>query len=545
MEGRHSFGHDGLPEKPREKVMANAAAAAAFTADDSTEPRGSVESRARSTDAPPDPGRASESGNSAVTFGPYRCNPCRRILLEGETPVRLGSRAFDILVALLRRRGELVSKEELIGEVWPDTFVAQGNLRVHMAALRRALRDQDRNSRFICTVPGRGYRFIASVSDCASRPAASVFDRAPCVTGLPVSITPMFGRSDFVRALVTRLPVQRFITIVGPGGIGKTRVAVAAAEALDACYADGIRFVNLGSIKTPAEVERSLVNALGLAGGQKNPAAQLVSHLRDRRMLLVIDNCEHVVDAAAPLIERTLGGAPQVHVLATSREPLRSAGEWVRRLPPLYFPPKCERLSASEAMAFPAVELFADRISASDQSHALNDDNAPIVGEICRRLDGMPLAIELAAARVSAFGIRGLAAQLDQPLRLLSGGRRTGEERHQTLSTMLDWSHRTLSDWERVVLRRLAIFPGEFTLSAACAVAADTGVGGFDVAESVASLVAKSLVMADLSGDVGRYRLLETTRVYAFGKLSASGELDAVARRHAEHADGGCRATVS
>ena len=243
-------------------------------------------------------------------------------------------------------------------------------------------------------------------------------------------------------------------------------------------------------------------------------------------------------------LPRILVGAPQVHVLATSREPLRSAGEWVRRLPPLYFPPQCERLSASEAMTYPAVELFVDRTSASDQAPALNDDNAPIVGEICRRLDGVPLAIELAAARVAAFGIRGLAAQLDQPLHLLSGGRRTGEERHRSLSTMLDWSHRTLSDSERVVLRRLAVFPGEFTLSNACAVAGDRGDSKFDVAENVASLVAKSMVMAELSGEVGRYRLLATTRVYAFGKLSASGELDAIARRHAAHAKG-CRANTT
>jgi predicted ATPase/DNA-binding winged helix-turn-helix (wHTH) protein len=542
MESGPAFGNHVLAGMRLEKVMANAAA---FTANDSTDLQGSLESRAGSThELQPEPIRGSEADDCVVTFGLYRCHPHRRLLLEGDTPVRLGSRAFDILVALLKRRGELVSKEELIAEVWPDTFVEEGNLRVHMAALRRALRDQDRNSRFICTVPGRGYGFIAPVSDCAGWPAASVLEGARCITDLPVSITPMFGRSDFLRSLLAQLPARRFVTIVGPGGMGKTRVAVVAAEALNGRYADGIRFVNLGAIMSAQEVEASLANALGIEREHDDPAAKLVSHLKDRRMLLVIDNCEHVIDAAASLIERILVGAPRVHILATSREPLRSAGEWVRRLPPLGFPPKCERLSAFEAMAYPAIELFVDRISASDQAPAFTDDNAPIVGEICRSLDGVPLAIELAAARAAAFGIRGLAAQLDQPLHLLSGGRRTGEGRHRSLSTMLDWSHRTLSDLERVVLRRLAVFPGEFTLSSAHDVAGDRGDGSFDVAETVASLVAKSLVMADLSDEVGRYRLLRTTRAYAFGKLSASGELDAVARRHAEHANG-CRAKLS
>jgi len=533
------FGNGGLPERT-DKVMANAAAATAFTARDSTAPGGSVESRAICTDAPHGSVRGVEPNDAAFAFGPYRCHPYQRLLLEGETPVRLGSRAFDILVALLRKRGELVSKDELIAEVWPDTFVEEGNLRVHMTALRRALREQDGTSRFICTVPGRGYRFIAPVSECASRPAAaSVLASVPSATGLPVSVTPMFGRSDFVRTLLAQLPAQRFITIVGPGGVGKTRVAVASAEAINGRYADGIHFVNLGSIMRAAEVGASLARALGIEPAGGNLVPRLVSQLMHRQMLLVIDNCEHVIEAIADLIERLLVGAPHVHVLATSREPLRSAGEWVRRLPPLYCPPKCERLSAAEAMTYPAVQLFVDRISASDEAHALNDDNAPLVAEICRRLDGMPLAIELAAGRVQAFGIRGLVAQLNEPMRLLSGGRRTADARHQTLSAMLDWSHRMLSEAERVVLRRLAIFPGEFTLSAACAIAADAG-GSPSVAEGIASLVSKSMVIADLTDDVVRYCLLATTRAYALGKLSASGELDILARRHAAHARSEC-----
>jgi predicted ATPase len=211
------------------------------------------------------------------------------------------------------------------------------------------------------------------------------------------------------------------------------------------------------------------------------------------------------------------------------------AGEWVRRLPPLQCPREASSISAAEALAYPSIQLFVDRICARDASYTLTDASAPTVAEICRRLDGIPLAIELAAGRVEAFGIEGLAAQLDAPLRLLSGGRRTAHARHQTLSGMLDWSYGGLSDPERAVFRRLAIFPDEFTLTAACAVAGSAGDGA-NVIEHVATLVAKSLVIADFSRATARYRLLATTRAYAREKLSASGELDAVARRYAGQA---------
>jgi predicted ATPase len=228
------------------------------------------------------------------------------------------------------------------------------------------------------------------------------------------------------------------------------------------------------------------------------------------------------VEATADLVERVSKGTCHVHILATSREPLRNAGEWVRRLPPLSCPPASRWLTAAEASTYPAVQLFVDRISASDGAWALNDDNAPVVGEICRKLDGIPLAIELAAGRVEAFGINGLAAQLEQPLRLLIGGRRTASSRHQTLSGTLDWSYRSLSETERAVLCRLAIFPGEFTLPAACSIAANAAIASSTIVENIASLVSKSLVIADFSEAVVRYRLLGMTRIYAFGKLAAS-----------------------
>jgi predicted ATPase len=439
------------------------------------------------------------------------------------------------VVVLLDRHSEVVGKDDLIAEVWPDTHVEDGNLRVHITALRRALGDDD-DSRFIRTVPGRGYRFIAPVSrvDQPRAPADAMAPPTSPQSNLPVSLTRMFGRSDVVGALAAQLPPRRAVTIVGPGGIGKTTVALAAAEALAARYPDGVHVVDLVPVAGPPQLAASFAEALGLAPA--GDGADLIRGLIDRRMLIVFDNCEQLIGPTAELIERICRGTSHVHVLATSREPLRHADEWVRRLPPLRCPPPDERLSAEEALAYPAIELFVDRMSASDGPCGLDDDNAATVAAICRRLDGVPLAIELAANRVHAFGIKGLMAQLDEPLRLLSGGRRTADARHQTLSGMLDWSYRTLSEPECAVLRRLAIFPDEFTLAAACAVAGDSD--GADVVEGIAALVSKSLVIADVSDATTRYRLLATTRNYALAKLTASGELDAIARRHAEHAAG-------
>jgi len=256
-------------------------------------------------------------------------------------------------------------------------------------------------------------------------------------------------------------------------------------------------------------------------------------------MLVVLDNCEHLVDAMANLIEPLSRASSarerRIDFLATSREPLRIAHEWVRRLPPLESPPERRSITAAEALAYPSIQLFVDRVCASDATYELTDPSAATVARICRKLDGIPLAIEMAAGRVEAFGIEGLAAQIDAPLRLLSGGRRTAHARHQSLSGLLDWSYGMLSDLEQAVFRRLAIFPLEFTLPAACAVAGPAG-HDFDVMENVATLVAKSLVLADFSDATARYRLMTTTRSYVLEKLTASGELDAVTRRYAGQA---------
>jgi predicted ATPase len=465
-----------------------------------------------------------------VAFGPFRLLPTRRVLLEREKPIRLGSRAFDILVALVERAGDLVSKEELMARVWPNTFVEESNLKVQVAGLRRVLGDRRGSNRYLATISGRGYRFVAPVTraEVLSTPIARAHH-------LPAPIVRMIDRTDAVAALTAQLSRHRLVTIVGPGGIGKTTVALAVAKGLLGAYADGVRFVDLASVRDPVQVPGALADALGVDIGSDHSTRGLIAALRGKPMLLVLDNCEHVIEAAAVLAAELLNGAPGIRLLATSREPLRAEGEHMHRLPRLETPPLSTGLTAAAALAFPAVQLFVERAAASLGGFELSDQDAPFAADICRRLDGIPLVIELAAARIDALGVRGLAAHLRGALQLLTAGRRPGRPRHHSLRANLDWGHDLLRADERVVLRRLAIFAGGFTLEAATAVAASDEIAAPEVVACVANLVAKSLIAAEVGGAVQHYRLLETTRAYALERLAASGELEAVQRRYAEY----------
>jgi predicted ATPase/DNA-binding winged helix-turn-helix (wHTH) protein len=478
--------------------------------------------------------RSTTSTERAVAFGPFRLFPAQQLLLEGETPVRLGSRAFEILTALVERPGELVSKEELIARVWPNTFVEEGNLKVHIAALRRALGDGQPGRRYLATVPGRGYRFVAPVE--FFEPAQP--SPHPCAAkhthNLPASLPRAIGRADTIGALIGQLPHRRFITVVGAGGIGKTTVALTVAGALVADYEDGVRFVDLSPLSDPRFVPSALASALGLTIHSEDAVLGLIAFLRDKHMLVVLDSCEHVIEAAASLAEQVFDDAPGVHILATSREPLRAKGERVHRLSPLESPRSSSGLTAAEALAFPAVELFVERASASLDGFELSDATAPVVAEICHKLEGIALAIELAATRVDAFGLQELSSLLDDRFRLLKYGRRAALPRHQTLTAALDWSYEFLPEHERVVMRRISVFAGVFEFESAGAVVADSEIDVTDVIEGVANLVTKSLVSADVSGAVVQYRLLDTTRAYALQKLSESRELEQFVRRHAE-----------
>ena len=348
---------------------------------------------------------AAAEGEGAVSFGPFRLLPQQRLLLESDKPVRLGSRALDILIALVERPGEVVGKDELMARVWPNTHVDEGNLKFQIGALRRALGG---GNRYLANVPGRGYSFTAPVTRLDSpMPAAPQVAHEKPVHNLPARLMRIIGRADIVSRLAARLPRQRLITIVGPGGIGKTTVALAVAEALIPAYEHGVWLIDLAPLGDPRLVPNALFAALGLEIRSENPLLGLIAFLRDKRMLLVFDNCAHVIDAAAALAIAVLRNAPGVHILATSREPLRIEGEHMHRLSPLASPPASARLTAVEALRFPAVQLFVERAEETLDEFTLSDADASLVSGICNKLDGIALAIELAAARVDAFGVRG------------------------------------------------------------------------------------------------------------------------------------------
>jgi predicted ATPase/DNA-binding winged helix-turn-helix (wHTH) protein len=483
-----------------------------------------------------------------LAFGPFRLDPVQQVLREAGKPLRLGSRALEILLTLVEAGGETVGKNELFARVWPNSVIEEGTLRVHIAALRKILGDGESGIRYVQNVAGRGYRFAApvtrvqegapSTSGDASASTTPISDtsgsRAYRADNLPAPQTRMLGRAQALSTLVARVPQRRFVTITGPGGIGKTTLALSVADTLAPSYPQGVCFVDLASLTEPRLVAASLASALGLAALATDPLPGILSFLQEKSMLLLLDNCEHVIEVAAGLVEKVLQSAPDIQVLTTSREPLRAKGESVHRLEPLMMPDRKRAMTGAEAIASPAVRLFVERAEASLDTFELDDAEVPLIIEICRRLDGNPLAIELAAAYVDLLGVRGLAASLDQGLYLSIRGPRTAAQRHQTLRATLDWSYELLSDSEQTILRRVGVFVGSFDLQSARAVAADEQVVAADVFEGLANLAAKSLLVVDVTGEKVLYRLLDMPRAYALGKLRASGEFVQIRQRHAE-----------
>jgi predicted ATPase len=412
--------------------------------------------------------------------------------------------------------------------------VEEANLRVHIASLRKALGDEREGARYIVTVPGRGYCFVAPVTlstpQLSPSREAAVSDR---LQRLPPKLARMIGRDDTIRALSAQLMVCRFVSIVGPGGIGKTTVAISVAHTLLDGFNGAVFFVDLAALTDARLVPTTVAQALGLMVQTKDPLRSLPAFIGDKKILLVLDNCEHVIDSAAMVAERVAGEAPQAHVLTTSREALRVEGEHVHLLYALDCPPEDGGLTAAGALAYPAVQLFMERAAASGYGAALSDFDAPIVATICRRLDGIALAIELAASCAGSLGIPGVAELLDNRFGVVWHGRRTALPRHQTVNAMLDWSYNLLSQHEKAVLSRLSVFVGDFKLEAARSVAADAELDEASATEAIASLLAKSLISTtELHGST-YYRLLETTRTFAEAKLAGRGEANRIARRHA------------
>jgi predicted ATPase/DNA-binding winged helix-turn-helix (wHTH) protein len=475
------------------------------------------------------------AGEDVVAFGPFQLSRSRRLLEVAGRPIHLGGRALDILLVLIDRAGEVVSKRDIIAAVWPDVTVEEGSLRFHVAALRKALDDGDGGVRYVANVPGRGYCFVVPIS--RSKTAAPEPQAAAPLTrahNLPPRLLRMVGRDHTVRAISDKLAANRFTTIVGLGGIGKTTVAISVAHALLDPFDGAVHFIDLGTLSDPNLVAGTVANALGIQVNSGNAVPGVVNFLHDKRLLLVLDSCEHVIETVSAMSERLFSEAPLLHILATSQEPMLVEGEHVHSLAPLDYPPNDSRLTSAEALGFPAVQVFMDRVTASSDRPPLGDHEAPTVAEICRKLDGIPLAIEFAAARAATLGIPQVAARLDDRLSLLTRGRRTALPRHRTLRSVLDWSYGLLPESEQRLLRCLALFSGGFTLEAAVAVLGDDAGTSAAVVERISNLTIKSLVTLDMSTGLGRWRLLETTRAYALEKLGESGETEWAAQRHAE-----------
>jgi predicted ATPase/Tfp pilus assembly protein PilF len=373
------------------------------------------------------------------------------------------------------------------------------------------------------------------------RPAAPPVEPLPAraeveTNNLPIASGAFIGRDYDVAEIKALLGDHRLVTLVGSGGIGKTRLAVQVGTELLDEYPDGVWFVDLAPIADPELVSSVIAQTLGISQQEGRRVDESIpTWLKHKQLLLIFDNCEHVVDTVAPIAAAILRTAPNVRIVATSRQPLDIADEEPVRIPSLEVPHTIADLTATAVMEFAAVALFVTRATTADRRFVLTDDTAPIVADICRRLDGIPLAIELAAARVKVLSVPHLAERLNERFKILTGGSRDALPRQKTLSALLDWSYDLLTPQEQLLFARLGIFAGGFDLDAATNVCGGEGLDELDILDLVGSLTDKSLVVADTSGERERYRLLESTAAYALEKLNASGEHDALSRRHAEY----------
>jgi predicted ATPase/DNA-binding winged helix-turn-helix (wHTH) protein len=466
------------------------------------------------------------TSDRVLHFGPYALHVNQRLVLEGDRPLRLGGRALDILQVLVEHAGSVVSKEALIAQVWPRTVVEEINLRVHIAALRRAFRDGQDGHCYIVNIPERGYSFVAPVRQAMELTPLPSDAFAPSPHNLPARLTPVIGRDAVVGSLVRQLPGRRCMTLVGPCGIGKTTVALRAAELLLQHYRDGVWRVDMAMIDDSAQLFDHLTRTLELEAGT------ILDALGQWHALLVLDNCEHLLEGCRALVEQLLISAPYLSILVTSREPLRASGETLLPLPPLLVPPTSALRCLDEVMGYSAVQLFVSRARARQQGFSLREQDLKAVREICRRLDGLPLAIDLAAAQIDALALVGLQAQLDNCFQVLTQGRRTAVPRHQTLKAALDWSYERLIPMEQTVLLRLAVFKSAFTLDAAIGVICCATLPPSSLSNVMQSLALKSLLALEQVHGVTRYRLLNTTRCYALDKLEQSGALRTLEMRY-------------
>ncbi|WP_339510236.1 ATP-binding protein [Pseudomonas sp. RL_15y_Pfl2_60] len=465
-------------------------------------------------------------------FGSFSFYVQRRVVLEGDRPLRVGSKALEILHLLIENAGAVVSKEAIIAHVWPSTVVEETNLRVHIAALRRALGDGLNGQRYIVNVPQRGYSFVADVQSTAVDIAPSPEPAVTVPAKLPALLTSIKGRDAVIDHLVRQLPGRRLMSLVADGGMGKTVVAVRVAELLCEYYQDGVVFVDLAAVIHPSLLPAQVCCALGLSFDQQQPLECLHEYLHGRHLLLLLDNCEHLIDACAELVEVLLKSAPRLSILATSREPLLVALENVLRLPALTFALDASGVSAADAMAYSAIQLFVHRVAAHQQNFSLNVADVAAIVDICRQLEGSPLAIELAASYASVFGFKGMCEQLNGSFLLTMQGPRTALMRQHSLGASLDWSYGLLTPTEQVILQRFALFNGAVTLEQAINLIHCKRVSESAIFEAVVQLAAKSLLVVEMGEEAVHYRLLNVTRVYALEKLKASEDFPLLRAQH-------------
>lgn len=461
-----------------------------------------------------------------------------RQVLVGGVPAAVGARAFDVLLVLLRSADRVVTKGELLDAVWPGLAVEENNLQVQVSGLRRVL-----GTRAIATVPGRGYRFarpLRAEAPGAPVPAAAAAAETTAAAGpprrgnLPAGLPPLIGRDAELAALRALLARHRTVALVAAAGVGKTHLARAVADGLQAAFADGVWWVELAELTSPALVAPEVARALGFQVVDGQPALHtVVEVLRGQQALLLLDNCEHVLPAVAALVAAVHDAAPQVRVLVTSQEPLKLAHEQVHRLDTLALPAG-PGLAAAQRSG--AVQLLVHRIQAAQPHFVATAANAPHLGAICARLDGIALALELAAARVPLLGLEGLHARLDERFQVLTDGSRVALPRHQTLRAALAFSHGLLGADAQAVFRRLGVFVGSFAAESAQDVAADAQIDRWAVLDHLGALADKSMLLVE-PGDPPRLRLLETTRAWALERLAAAGETAAVQARHAHAVD--------
>ncbi len=469
-------------------------------------------------------------------FGHFEIRTAERQLLINGELASLGARAFDLLLALIERRDRVVPKNELLDLIWPGLVVEENNLQVHVSALRKLLGPQA-----IGTIPGRGYQFTTAIDGAAAGPTnadlsaptptpGSADEPATPLTNLPAELPPLYGRDADLQTLRSLIEAHRLVTVVGAGGIGKTALAQALAHEARGSLDDGVWLVELAPVADPALVATAVAGVLQITLGAEAQLESLVKALGACRMLIVLDNCEHLVQRVAELASAVYRDAPNVRLLATSQEPLRVAHEQIYRLGTLALP---DDVGIESGRRAGAISLFEARAREADPRFALSEHNVAAVVNICRRLDGIALAIELAAARVPLLGVEGLRVRLNERFRILTGGARLALRRHQTLRAALEWSHGLLTLEEQTVFRRLGVFVGSFSLDSAQRVAAAAGIDEWAVLDHLGGLVDKSLVVSE-AGEEPRYRLLETSRAFALEKLHEASETGVTLRSHAE-----------